>query len=152
MEDYSPAVTDHVIRFLTQPKVHRIPFARDITQIFLVLHLAAFAVLKRRRRSELPVGNKIAMVKVIMKVYHDFRETMVHPSVRGNFHARALALHFDTQNEPDRLLFNEKTLRDGLWFREPWPIHFPLDRLLSRGWTVKYCVFKGSDIPFWHDR
>jgi hypothetical protein len=43
--------------------------------------MTPFAVLKKRRRSELPVGNKIAMVKVMMKVYHDFRETMVHPRV-----------------------------------------------------------------------
>jgi hypothetical protein len=81
MDDYSPAVTDHVIRFLTQSEVHRITFARNTTQIFLVLHLAGFAVVKRRRRSELSAGNKTALAKVTMKIYHDFRETMVHPSV-----------------------------------------------------------------------
>jgi hypothetical protein len=87
-------------------------------------------VLKRRPRYELPFENGNVIVKVIMKVYHDFRRTMVPPNGWRAF--REYGLDFDTGNEPSQLLFEEKKLGGSVGFRELWSIYFPLDRLSNR--------------------
>jgi hypothetical protein len=76
-----------------------------------------------------------------MKVYHDFRHTMVQPSRWKSF--RALGLDCDTRSDRCRRLFNEIKLRGTAGFRELWSIYFPLDRLSRRhptprfGWSIR---------------
>jgi hypothetical protein len=52
----------------------------------------------------------------MMKVDHNFGETKVSLNVWGAFYA--LGLDFDTKDEPYRVLFNEKKLRESAGFRE----------------------------------
>jgi hypothetical protein len=61
-----------VIRLLTEARVRVITYAPHTTQIFQVLDVRLFGVLKRRPRYELPSEKHIAPVKVIPKVLHDF--------------------------------------------------------------------------------
>jgi hypothetical protein len=49
-----------------------------------------------------------------MKVYHDFKQTMVEPNIWGAF--QATGFEFDTEAEPYRLLFNEEKLRQSAGF------------------------------------
>jgi hypothetical protein len=72
MNNYSPHVSDDVIRI-----PHVISVAPHTTQVFQVLDLTLFGVLKRHPRYELPFDQNTAPVKVIMKVYHDFRQIMI---------------------------------------------------------------------------
>jgi hypothetical protein len=58
----------------TSSLLHHAPHT---TQMFQVLDLTVFRVLKRHTRYELPFGNEKAIVQLIMKVYHDFEQTMV---------------------------------------------------------------------------
>jgi hypothetical protein len=95
MDNYSAHVTDDVIRLLTEARACVITFALHTTQTFRVLDLTLFGVLKRPPRYELPFENNHAMVKVIMKVYHDFKETMVPPNLGEAFYA--LGFDFDAR-------------------------------------------------------
>jgi hypothetical protein len=75
MDNRSAHVTDDVIRLLTEARVCVITFAPHTTQIFQVLDLTLFGVLKRRLRCELSFENENATVKFTMQVYHDFKQT-----------------------------------------------------------------------------
>jgi hypothetical protein len=81
MDNCSSHVTDDVIRFLTDATVRVITFAPYATQIFQVLDLTLFGVLKRRTGYELPFENDNATAKFITRVYHDFRQTMIQLNI-----------------------------------------------------------------------
>jgi hypothetical protein len=66
-----------VIRIFTEARVRIITFAPHTTQVFQVLDLALFGVLKRRPRYEVPCEHDKATVKFIMKVYPDFTQIIV---------------------------------------------------------------------------
>jgi hypothetical protein len=87
MDNFPSHVTDNVIHFITEVPVRVIIFALHTTQIFQVLDVTFFSVLKRRPRYELPFDDQKATIKFIMKVYHDFKQTMVKPNIRGAFQA-----------------------------------------------------------------
>jgi hypothetical protein len=71
-----------------------------------------------------------------MKVYHDFRQTMIWPNTWGAF--RALGFEFDVRNVPYRLLFDEIKLRESAGFRELWSVDFPLDQLSGRRSIIRF--------------
>jgi hypothetical protein len=110
--------------------VRVITFAPHTTQIFQVLDVTLFGVLKRRLGYKLPLEDENETVRFIMKVYHDFKQTMVEPNTWGAL--QAIGFKFDTEAEPYRLLFNEEKLRQSEGFRELSSIDFPLDQLSSR--------------------
>jgi hypothetical protein len=86
------------------------------TQVFQVLHLTFFGVIKRRRRYQLPFRDDNATVKCIMKLSYDFRQKMGEPNRWEVF--RGLGIDFDVIRWPCRLLFNEEKLRGSAGFRE----------------------------------
>jgi hypothetical protein len=53
---------------------------------------------------------------LIMRIYHDFGQTMIQSNIRGAF--QALGFESDMRTEPSRLLVNEKKLRASAGFRE----------------------------------
>jgi hypothetical protein len=134
-------VTDDIIGLLTEARVCVITFAPHTTQIFQVLDVTFFGVLKPCLGYKLPFEDEKETVTFIMKVYHDFKQTMVESNIWRAF--RAIGFEFDTEAEPYRLLFNEERLRQSEGFRELWSIDFPLDQLSSRrrntrfGWINK---------------
>jgi hypothetical protein len=128
--------TDIAIGYLKPLIVAEPTFAPHTTQIFQVLDTTLFGVLKRQRRYELPFGDEKATVQFFMKVYHNFKQTMVEPNIWGAF--QALGFEFDTRSEPYRLLFNEEKLRESTGFRELWSIDFPLDQLSVRRRNTKF--------------
>jgi hypothetical protein len=99
-------------------------------QIFQILDVVLFGVLKRRLGYKLPFEDEKETVTFIMKVYRDFKHRMVEPNTWGAF--RAIGFECNTEGEPCRLLFNEEKLRQSEGFRELWSIDFPLDQLSSR--------------------
>jgi hypothetical protein len=103
--------------------VRVITFTPHTTQVFQVIDLTCFGVLKRRPRCELPFDEYNATVKVITKVYHDFTRTMTRHNVWGTF--RALEFEFDTRRERYELLFDEVELRESAGFQEPCSVTFP---------------------------
>jgi hypothetical protein len=141
MDNCSSHASDHVISLLTAARVCIITFAPHAAQIFQILDLILFGVLKRRTGYAGPFGRDKATAKFIMRVYHDFGQTMIQSNIRGAF--EALGFKYDTRTDPYRLLINEKKLRESAGFRELWSLDFPLDGLSSRrraarfGWINK---------------
>jgi hypothetical protein len=80
----------------------------------------------------LPFEDERATVNFIMKVSHDFKQTMVEPNIWGAFRAIGFGFGFDTESEPYWLLFDGEKLRQSAGFRELRSIDFPLDQLSSR--------------------
>jgi hypothetical protein len=114
-----------------------------MTRIFQILDLILFGVLKRRPRYELPLETDNSTVKFIMKVYHDFRQTMVPFNGWGAFHA--LGFDYDTRRKLSRLLFDEERLGGSGGFRELWPVDFPLDQLWDRRRDVRVGWINGLE-------
>jgi hypothetical protein len=127
MAHCSAHVSDDAIGILTEARVRVIAFVPHTTQVFQILDLTLFGVLKGCPRYELPSDENNATVNVISKVYHNFTQTMLRPNVWGTF--RALWFEFDTKREPYQLLFNEVKLREIANFEELCSIDFSPDQL-----------------------
>jgi hypothetical protein len=100
MDNCSDHVSDNVICIRTEARVRVIICAPHTIQVFQVLDLALFAVLKRRPRYELPFDDDNTTVKFIITIYHDFRDTMTEPNLWGGGAFRALGLDFEMRREP----------------------------------------------------
>jgi hypothetical protein len=85
MDDRVSDVSDDVIRILTDARLRVIIFAPHTTQVFQVLDLALFGVLKQCPRYDLSLDETKATVKVITKVSHDFTQTIARSNVWGTF-------------------------------------------------------------------
>jgi hypothetical protein len=103
-------VTDDAISLLTEARVRVITFAphtthdtQHTTQIFLVLDVTLVGVLKPRPRYQLPFEGEKETVEFIMKVYHDFKQTMVESNIWGAFQTIVFEYEFDTEGWPCRL-------------------------------------------------
>jgi hypothetical protein len=110
--------------------VRLVTFAPHTTQIFKVLDVTLFDVLKRRLGSKLPFEYEIETVRFIMKVYHEFKQAMVEFNTWEAF--RAIGFEFDTDAEPYHLLFNEEQLRQNAGSASK-----SYDQLTSLGSTVE---------------
>jgi hypothetical protein len=77
-------------------------FAPHTTQVFQVLGVTLFSVLKRRPSDELLFGDDTATVKLIRKLYFNFRQRTVHPSIWGDFRALGVEYDFDARSESSR--------------------------------------------------
>jgi hypothetical protein len=97
-----------------------------------------FGAFKQHTRYETPFGDEKATAKFMMKVSHDFKQTMVEPKIWGAFQALGFEFEFDTTSKPYRLLFNEEKLRESAGFRELWSIDFPLDQVSTRRRAAKF--------------
>jgi hypothetical protein len=76
-------VTDDIIGLLAEARVRVITFALHIMQMFQILDLTLFGVLKRCLGYKLPFEVEKETVKFIMRVSHDFKQTMVESNIWG---------------------------------------------------------------------
>jgi hypothetical protein len=83
MENCSDHLNDDEIHLLQEARLRIIASAPHATQVFHVLDLTVFRVLKKRPTYDLSFRWNNAIVKCIMKVYiyHDFRRTMIPPNI-----------------------------------------------------------------------
>jgi hypothetical protein len=98
MDNCLSHVIDDIIAVLTEARVRATTFAPYTTQIFQVLDVTLFGVLKRCLGYKLPFEDEKETVRFIMKVYHDFKQTMVEPNTCGAL--RSIGFEFDTEAEP----------------------------------------------------
>jgi hypothetical protein len=132
MTRYSAHISDDVIRIPTEARANVVSFAPDTTQVFQLVDLTLFGVLKRCPRYELPLDENEAPVKAIAKVYHDSADTIVLGNVCRAF--RACAFEFGMTRERYDFLFDEVKLRKSAGFRESRSVTFP--------WTS----YRGHDV------
>jgi hypothetical protein len=118
-----------------------VPFAPQpyTTQIFQVLDLTLFGVLKTRGQYQLPLEDDTGSVRFIRKVSHDFGITVVEPNIWGAF--RGIGIKYSVVDAVQRVSFDKMTLRESEGLKELWDIDFPVGNLSPRrqsskfGWT-----------------
>jgi hypothetical protein len=79
-------MTDDVIGLLAKARGCVITFAPYTTQIFQILDVTLFGVLKRHTRYELPFREQKVTVKFVMKVSHTLKQTIADPNIWGAWH------------------------------------------------------------------
>jgi hypothetical protein len=89
-----------------------------------------FGVLKKHGQYQLPLGNDVPAARFIKKVYHDFQAMVIDDNIWGAF--RGIGITYTTVAGVQRVLFDEKKLRESDGFGELWDIDFPLENLSAR--------------------
>jgi hypothetical protein len=77
MDNCPTHAIDNIIGLRTEARVCVISFALHTIQIFQILNVAVFGVLKRRLRYKLPLEDEKETVEFIMNVSREFKQTMV---------------------------------------------------------------------------
>jgi hypothetical protein len=77
VENGSSHVNSDVVAILSETRVPGMTLAPRITQIFQILGVTLFRVLKWDPRSELPFGDEKTIIKFIVKVFRDFQHSDV---------------------------------------------------------------------------
>jgi hypothetical protein len=105
-----------VVTFAPQPHT---------TQLFQVLDLTLFGVLKRHGQYQLPFEDHGETSRFVKKMYHDHdsRMTMIEPSVWGVF--RGIGVKDWVVNGVQRVSFEAMTLREAKGFMGLSDIDFP---------------------------
>jgi hypothetical protein len=116
-----------VVTFAAQPHA---------TQIFQVLDLTLFGVLRRRGQYQLVREDDTGSTRLIRKVYHDFRMTMVEPNIWGAF--RGLGIKHSVVSGIRRVSFDEMALRESEGFTELQDTDFPVGNLSPRRQSCKF--------------
>jgi hypothetical protein len=135
-------ITPRVIELVSTGRVRLVlaTFAPQLhtTQIFQVLELTLFRVLKRRGQYQSPVEDGARSTRFIRKVYnnHDFPMTMVEPNIWGAF--RGIGVKYSVVDGVQRVSFDEMTLREGQGFKELSDIDFPVRNLSLRRQSCKF--------------
>jgi hypothetical protein len=93
MDNCSARVSDDVIRILTEARMHVITFASHTTQVFQILDFTLFDFPKRCPRYVVPFDDDGVTIECIIKIYRDFRQTVIQPNIWRAF--RALGFEFD---------------------------------------------------------
>jgi hypothetical protein len=85
MVNCSDPVSHDGIRILTEARVRVITFAPHTTQIFHVLDLTLFGILKQRPRYELPFDDNNATVRFMIKYITPSRKQRCRPRYGEHF-------------------------------------------------------------------
>jgi hypothetical protein len=88
-------VADDIIGLLTEARVCVIAFAPHTRQIFQILDVTIFGVLKRRLGHKLRFEEEKGTLKFIMKAYRNFKQTMMESNIWRAFWA--IRFEFDTE-------------------------------------------------------
>jgi hypothetical protein len=130
MDNCPSHVKPEILGILTEARVRIVTFAPHTTNLFQALDLTLFGAFKKRGQYQLPFDTDQRTANFIMKVYRDFRATMIDVSVLGAF--RAIGLTFHADGEITRVHFDEIRLRQSPGFRELWAIDYPPENLSAR--------------------
>jgi hypothetical protein len=136
IDNCSPHMGDAVIAVLTRENVRVITFAPHTTHIFQVLDIVLFGALKKHsaRLSTLDVEQPAAAL--IIKVYHDFKQTMIEVNIWGAL--SAIGFRYDISREPYQLLFDEEKFRQSRGFLELWERDVPWESLSRRRQEARF--------------
>jgi hypothetical protein len=87
MDNCSPHVSDDVVAVLTNARVRVITFAPHTTHVFQILDVVLFGALKKRASGLEMWNEESGTVVFIIKLYHDFKQTMVEVNIWRAFSA-----------------------------------------------------------------
>jgi hypothetical protein len=121
---------DAVIAVLTREHVRVITFAPHTTHVFHVLDLVLFGALKKHSTRLNTLYEEQSAAAFMIKVYHDFKQTMIEVTIWGAF--SAIGFSYDISREPYELLFDEEKFRQSRGFLELWERDVPAESLSRR--------------------
>jgi hypothetical protein len=81
MDNCSPHMSDDIIAVLTNARVKIIPFAPHTTYVFQMLDVVLFSALKKHVTGLEMLNEESGTVAFILKLYHDFKQTMVEVNI-----------------------------------------------------------------------
>jgi hypothetical protein len=85
IDNCSPHVSNGVIAVLTNARVRVITFAPHTTHVFQMLDVVLFGALKKRVSGLKMWNEESGTVAFIIKLYHDFKQTMMDVNIWGAF-------------------------------------------------------------------
>jgi hypothetical protein len=141
MDNCSPHTGKAVIALLTGARIRVVAFAPHTTQIFQVLDVVLFGALKKHATSLTMLDEEQSAAAFLIKVYHDYKQTMVEVNIWSAF--AAIVLTHDITQDPYGLIFDEEKFRQSPGFLELWQRDVPFKSLSSRrqqarfDWTSK---------------
>jgi hypothetical protein len=97
MDNYSPNIGDAVIAILTRERVRVITFVNHITHIFQMLDVVLSGALKTHTIGLNMLDEEQPAAAFIIKVYYNFKQTMVKVNIWGAFSSIGL-IHDIDQN------------------------------------------------------
>jgi hypothetical protein len=130
MDNCSPHIADDVIALLTSVRVRVITFAPHTTHIFQMLDVVLFGAMKKHAGGLETLDEEQPAAAFLLKVYHDFKQTMIEVNIWGAF--AAIGFSYDITQNPYGLLFDEEKLRQSPGFVELWERDTPLESLSKR--------------------
>jgi hypothetical protein len=80
-------VSDDFVAVLTNALVRVITFAPHMTYVFQMLDVVLFSALKKRASGLEMWNEESGTAAFIIKLYHDFKQTMVEVNIWGTFSA-----------------------------------------------------------------
>jgi hypothetical protein len=101
-----------------------------------VLDVVLFGALKKRDTGLETLDDERPAAAFLLKVYHDFKHTMVEVNIWGAF--SAIGFTYDIEQNPYELLFGEEKLRQSSVFVELWERDTLLESLLKRRRELKF--------------
>jgi hypothetical protein len=131
MDNCSYYVSDDVIELLSRAQVKIIIFATHTTHIFQMLDVVLFEALKKHATGLRTLDEEQPAAAFIIKVYYDFKQTMVETNIWRTF--AAVWFTHDIEQSPYGLLFDEQKFQQSPGFRKLWDCKVPLGSL-SRRW------------------
>jgi hypothetical protein len=111
-------MSDSVMAILTRERIRVITFADHTTHIFGILDLLLFGALKKHATRLSTLDQAQSAAAFIIKVYHDFKQTMVKINIEGVF--SSIGFIHDIDQNLHRLLFDEEKFRQSAGFLELW--------------------------------
>jgi hypothetical protein len=136
IDNCSPHLGDAVIAVLTRKYVRVITFAPQITHIFQVLDVVLFCALKKRAIRLSTLDQEQSAAAFIIKVYHDFRQTMVEVNIWGAF--LTIGFSYGISQNLYELLFDEEEFRQSRGFLELRERDMPFESLSRRKQQAKF--------------
>jgi hypothetical protein len=120
-------MSDDVVAILTNGRVRVITFAPRTTHVFQMLDDVLFGALKKRASGLEMWNEESGTVAFIIKLYHDFKQTMMAVNIWGAF--SAIGFSYDITQNTQGLLFDEKKFRQSRGFLELWARDTPLENM-----------------------
>jgi hypothetical protein len=141
MDNCSCYVFDDFIELLSRARVKIIIFAHHTTHIFQMLDVVFFEALEKHATGLGTLDEEQPAAAFIIKVYHDFKQTMVETNIWSTF--AAIGFTHDIEQSPYGLLFDEEKFQQSPCFRELWDYKVLMESLSRRrrkarfGWIQK---------------
>jgi hypothetical protein len=127
---------DAVLELLTGARVRVITFAPQTTQIFQMLDVVLFGAMKKHAASLTMLDEEQPAAALLIKVYHDYKQTMVEVNIWAAF--AAIGLTHDIAEDSYELIFDEEKFRQSPDFLELWERDVPLDSLSNRRQRARF--------------